>query len=477
MTLIDYTAAFEKRCDELRPGLKDVFSASFVTTFSELAFAVGTPQSPVTDAVMQRFADNLFGGPCTIGDCAVIKRIHFEATTLVMADLRLQVTSGDMSEPLKKLPYVEKIRRINQQQNRITGISHKNEQQPSHSLIDTCFQMVESGALIYIAPSKCSSRDSEIAAESKAKTKQVLTLEQGSLKTSSAPELPLADVGTELKLMFALQRRGLAFDLVNLVSWSVHVEWTNKLYRALMTESASGFHPITLSQLLKADRELFMILASEETGPLKADPGNDPPLDAAIGRLMLDPRVNIHLTPMPKFDKRPAVDIQKERDDKPNKLKKGEQKKGPAQLPEALKGLTPKTKDGKPACWHFNLAKDAATMSRKVDAVLVFMCVCVVARRSMVLLLAITDFPKTQQSEPQPFQQHCKAVGSEILHRRVSLLIRNLQNVFVLVWLRTPRFHLDLCRKMQNKVLYNQTVLSMQYRHRRWCEFLACFSG
>ena len=365
MTLIDSTAAFEKRCEELRPGLKDIFSASFVTTFSELAFAVGTPQSPVTDAVMQRFADNLFGGPCTIGDCAVIKRIHFEATTLVMADLRLQVTSGDMSEPLKKLPYVEKIRRINQQQNRITGISHKNEQQPSHSLIDTCFQMVESGALIYIAPSKCSSRDSEIAAESKAKTKQVLTLEQGALKTSSAPELPLADVGTELKLMFALQRRGLAFDLVNLVSWSVHVEWTNKLYRALMTEAASGFHPITLSQLLKADRELFMILASEETGPLKADPGNDPPLDAAIGRLMLDPRVNIHLTPMPKFDKRPAADIQKERDDKPNKFKKGEQKKGPAQLPEALKGLNPKTKDGKPACWHFNLAKGCSNDVKK----------------------------------------------------------------------------------------------------------------
>ena len=62
MTLIDSTAAFEKRCDELRAGLKDFFSASFVTTFSELAFAVGTPQSPVSDAVMQRFADNLLGG-------------------------------------------------------------------------------------------------------------------------------------------------------------------------------------------------------------------------------------------------------------------------------------------------------------------------------------------------------------------------------------------------------------------------------
>ena len=100
-----------------------------------------------------------------------------------------------------------------------------------------------------------------------------------------------------------------------------------------------------------------MILASEETGPLKPDPGNDPPLDAAIVRLMLDPRVNIHLTPMPKFDKRPVSDPPRDRDDKPNKFKKGEQKKGPAQLPDALKGLNPKTKEGKPACWHFNLAK------------------------------------------------------------------------------------------------------------------------
>ena len=291
MTLIDSAAAFDKRCDELRDGLKDLFHIVNIHTFSELAFSIGTPQTPVPDAEMQRFTDNLHGGPATVGDCAVVKRLHFESITLVMADLRSQVATGDSSEPARKLPYVEKIRRLNAQQARITGLTHRNEQQPSHALIDVCFQMLESGSLIYIQPSKCTSREVEIISDSKAKQKQVVTLEQGSLKTTASPDLPAVDVGTELKLMFAFQRRGLAFDLVGLLTWSVHVEWTNKLYRALTAEVAPGFSAVSLTQLIRADRELFMIISTEYQGPLKAEVGNDPPLDDLVKQLMIDPRI------------------------------------------------------------------------------------------------------------------------------------------------------------------------------------------
>ncbi len=182
MTLIDSSAAFDKRCDELRDGLKDLFHIANIHTYSELAFAIGTPQTAVPDAEMQRFTDNLHGGPATVGDCAVVKRLHFESITLVMADLRSQVSTGDVSEPARKLPYVEKVRRLNAQQQRITGLSHRNEQQPSHALIDHCFQMIESGSLLYVPPSKRTSREAEILSESKSKQKQVVTLEQGSLR-------------------------------------------------------------------------------------------------------------------------------------------------------------------------------------------------------------------------------------------------------------------------------------------------------
>jgi len=214
------------------------------------------------------------GGPATLADLSVVKRIHFEAVTLVMVDLQKHSASQDLSEPGRSLPFVEKQRRLAVQQARITGISHRHEQQASHALIDTCFQMMESGSLIYIAPSKCGSRDQEIQQDTKNKQKQLVTIEQGALKTVATPSLPAIDVGTELRLMYALQRRGLAFDLVGLMTWS------NKLFRALMSDAIPNFSPITLDQLLRADQELFLLLAAEHSGSLKAGAADqDPPLD------------------------------------------------------------------------------------------------------------------------------------------------------------------------------------------------------
>ena len=364
MTLVDSEAAFEKRCSELRDGLCDLLTAVGISTFSQLAFAVGTPQTPVPDVEMQRFTDLVHGGPATNGDCSDMKRLHFEAITLVMSDLKQQISTTDATEPSKKLPYIEKIRRSQNQQTKITGISHRNEQQPSHALIDACFNMVESGSLLYITPSKCGSRDSEMHAEGKSKPKHIITLEQGALKTQASHELPSVDVGTELKLMYAFQRRGLAFDLVNLLSWQTHVQWTDKLYAALMSETVPGFQSISLTQILRADRELFMILASESTGKLKPDPPDtDPPLDDRVKALMNDPRINVHLTMIPRVDKRP-VDTGPGKDEVKIKPPIKKAKVG-SSVPAELKYLHLKTKDNKPLCWHYNLSKGCSNDGKK----------------------------------------------------------------------------------------------------------------
>eukprot|EP00435_Cladocopium_sp_Y103_P072300 s179_g39.t2 len=310
MALIDSEAAFEARCEKLSPGLKDLFKVQAIKTFSALSFAIGTPQSAVSDTDMKAFSDKVYGREATLGEAAIVKRLHFESNTIVMMDLKSQASVGDSSEPSRKLPFVEKQRRLSAQETRITGLTHRNEQQPSHALIDACFTMVESGALIYLPPSKCGSRDSEVHSDNKAKQKQILTLEQGTLKSVHQDNLTQVDVGTELKLMFAFQRRGLAFDLVNLVSWDVHTAWTNKLYRALMAEPPTGFASVSLSQLLRADQELFSLLASEFQKPLKAAAVDDkPPLDAEISKLMADPRINVFLTPLPKHEKKSVTEI------------------------------------------------------------------------------------------------------------------------------------------------------------------------
>ena len=120
-------------------------------------------------------------------------------------------------------------------------------------------------ATTYAAPTVITSPASLLSRRS---AKQFLTLEQGTLKSVHHDSLTQVDVGTELKLMFAFQRRGLAFDLVNLVSWEVHTAWTNKLYRALMSEPPPGFGHVSLTQILRADQELFTVLAAEFQQPL-----------------------------------------------------------------------------------------------------------------------------------------------------------------------------------------------------------------
>jgi len=76
---------------------------------------------------------------------------------------------------------------------------------------------------------------------------------------------------------------------------------------------------------------------------------------------MHDPRINVHLIAYPKQQhqspktpKRTAEDS----GDKPvPKKPKGNPTKPTPQMPVELKGLTSKTADGKPICWHRNLKK------------------------------------------------------------------------------------------------------------------------
>ena len=66
---------------------------------------------------------------------------------------------------------MKKQSRLERQKQRITGLLHKSDQQPSHSLIDTVFHIMETGALTYVAPSRCYSREQEIQSEAKHKSK------------------------------------------------------------------------------------------------------------------------------------------------------------------------------------------------------------------------------------------------------------------------------------------------------------------
>ena len=90
--------------------------------------------------------------------------------------------------------------------------------------------------------------------------------------------------------MWAFQRRGLAMDNCRLLDWDVHETWLHYMLNAMTRECPAGYHAVCSEQVIKADRELWTILAQGNLKSLK--PTNDvPALNQPFSALVTDPRV------------------------------------------------------------------------------------------------------------------------------------------------------------------------------------------
>ena len=234
-----------------------------------------------------------------MGETANLKLIHFEATTLIIASLKERVTSEDAeSITIKKIPPAEKRARQENQERRLSGVCIQGELAPSHQLLDLANHIYESGAIIWVAPSKCTKRDDEVqlALKSRAPTVQI---ENSQLKVAMSQSEFAADSGSELKFQWCLQRRGMAYDQCYLLSWAVHEQLVATLLGCLSRTPPPGFQSVKLEQLVRADREIWTILARETKGSLKASAAGALPLDARVTALLSDPRITMMLLPLP----------------------------------------------------------------------------------------------------------------------------------------------------------------------------------
>lgn len=229
MSFIDFEKAFQKRCDGLLEGLFEKLKTQNDSSFSTLACSLGIPKNPVTDSKFTQLADSVFEAQSMLGTTATLRRLHFEACALLMAETKTRSACADASEPIRKLPFIEKQSRPEAHKKKLPGLPHTPEQQPAHALIDAAYNVLESRSVTCVHPSRWQSRESAVQAEARNKSKTMIILEQGALKQTVISNLPDVDTATELRLYFSLQRRHLAFDLVNLLSWSVCQKWPDKL--------------------------------------------------------------------------------------------------------------------------------------------------------------------------------------------------------------------------------------------------------
>ena len=107
MSLVESNAAFLQRCAELDAtgNFGTVLAAQNITSFSGMAFAMGTPQSPPTDAQFTNLAGVVFGAGFTLGQASMLRRLHFESTTLMIASVKQKVDgeTADKADSVKKL--------------------------------------------------------------------------------------------------------------------------------------------------------------------------------------------------------------------------------------------------------------------------------------------------------------------------------------------------------------------------------------
>ena len=118
MALVDSAAAFASHCDAIDStgALKRLCTDNGLTTFSQLAFGVGTPQQPCSDDEFKQFSNILNGGvDLNVAALSRFRRLHFEAQTLVVAHLKSQITNDPVSDVPKKLPQAEKVARLEDQ--------------------------------------------------------------------------------------------------------------------------------------------------------------------------------------------------------------------------------------------------------------------------------------------------------------------------------------------------------------------------
>ena len=199
---------------------------------------------------------------------------------------------------------------------------------------------------MWIAPSRCTKRSDEVQLAIRERHSAV-QVENHQLKVAQTLDEFKADHGSEIKLQWCWQRRGLAMDQCRLLSWHIHDAWVHQLFRTMSQQPPPGFQQVKVDQLIRADRELWTLLAQDIKGSPKLC--QDPRITMFLLPSLASPKVADKETPKKAPTAGPSQPAAKSAGG--NKRRKTRAEKG---CPEELKKFQLRCEHG-PVCWAYNL--------------------------------------------------------------------------------------------------------------------------
>ena len=351
---LDSSVEFERRAKVL--GVDDIviqaLKADNIDTYGKFAFSVAYAPGATDERPLLEMIARVAGDPPPPAQTAAMRRLFWESHTLALADLKQRSEHGSDTVS-KKLPASERKARSDAQRGRLTGLTWGPDAEPSHQLVDRFVAMYEENIIAYVKPEHCTSRSYEVL---NAKQMPSFSLGgDGNLKLKDASQDQECAVNGEMRLREAFRRKALAMDLALLVSYNVAEEWHAYLFMSLQREAPKGFKGITVSQLIAADKRLWVLVSEATRGNVAAPPGQPKPCDRALRDASSSQDVMSFLLPVPEVHHAAPT----HRPEPYPTLKgagkgaKGGQKgkAPPESLPE---GCSLKKPDGKPVCGLFN---------------------------------------------------------------------------------------------------------------------------
>lgn len=126
-------------------------------TLARLAFAACLPEQSPTDQQVRDLFPTAYVP--SAGDS--LKRLIFEAQTLVVADVKQKVTKKDDQATVALAP-AERESRIKDQRQRLTGLRLRGEEEVAHQCFDLILSMIDKDSLVYFPPEKFITRRAEL---------------------------------------------------------------------------------------------------------------------------------------------------------------------------------------------------------------------------------------------------------------------------------------------------------------------------
>jgi len=359
--------------------------AKGITTFAKMAF--GTEYNP-QQADASRLTDDLLKP--LAGDnpehIPLLRMLWWESWGLVTSDMRRAAEGG--TDGPRKLGAPELKTRREETTRRLAGLTITPDLDVSDQLITDCVGIVDRNRLKYVPWEQCTARTLEITGGKVDTTWS--TDSRGFLKCESGEATQqVADTASDYNLDLALRRRGLAFEMADLMGWEAHEKLRNDLMSSLSRPPIPGYGKVTKIQLKRADEIAFGLLSKATEGGVKRVAG-ERPLDKAVEAVLNHREYNLALQPLqqapnfPRPDKRISNDQtgssnkapRQDWNTNPNPNPKGKGKKGQkgdkgkgkgkkdakaghgAPLPAELRGLpgvTGTDESGAPLCFAFNV--------------------------------------------------------------------------------------------------------------------------